>query len=114
MVRINLHRCIQLDDQALEAIIAHSKGTLLKLDLNSVDGLTEKSLKLLAESALNLVELDISFVREIDDFILKHFLDHLSALKRIYIYGNNRISDMCPSKSGVKVMGHEQGVVSFD
>ena len=87
---------------------------MLKLDLNSVDGLREKSLKALAENAPNLTDLDVSFVREIDDFLLKHFLDKLPSLKRISIYGNNRISDLCPSRLGVKVLGHEQGVVSFD
>lgn len=66
MVRINLARCHQLDDQAVEAILRHSGTSLLKLDLNSVDGLTaELGLKLLAESCPNLTELDVSFVREV-------------------------------------------------
>lgn len=63
MVRINICRCIQLDDQALEAIIRHSGKTLTKLDMNSVDQVTEQSLKLLAESLPYLSELDVSFVR---------------------------------------------------
>lgn len=62
-VRLNLCRCIQLDDQALEAIIRHSGKTLTKLDINSVDQVTEQSLKLLAESSPYLAELDVSFVR---------------------------------------------------
>lgn len=65
MVRLNLHRCIQLDDQALEAVIKHSGHSLVKLDLNSVDGIQEKGLKYLAENAPALTELDISFVREV-------------------------------------------------
>ena len=113
-VRLNLHRCIQLDDDGLIAIVKHSGATLLRLNVNSVDGLREKSLKMLAENAPNLTDLDVSFVREIDDFLLKHFLDNLSSLKRISIFGDNRISDLCPSKIGVKIHGHEQGVVSFD
>ena len=63
MVRININRCIQLDDQALEAIIRHSGKTLVKLDMNSVDQVTEQSLKALAESMPYLTELDVSFVR---------------------------------------------------
>lgn len=70
MVRINLHRCFQLDDQALEAIIAHSGQTVQKLDVNSVDGITEKSLNLLAKSAPNLTELDVSFVRDVSSTML--------------------------------------------
>ncbi|KAK9893450.1 RNI-like protein [Cystobasidium minutum MCA 4210] len=114
MVRISLHRCIQLDDQALEAVVKHSGHSLVKLDLNSVDGVREKGLKYLAENAPELTELDVSFVREIDDFLLKHFLDKLPALKKIFIYGNNRISDLCPQKAGVRIHGHEQGVVNFE
>lgn len=112
--RISLNRCIQLDDEALTAIIKHSGTSLLKLDLNSVDGVREAGLKLLGTSCPLLSELDISFVRETDDFLLKHLLDNLPSLKKISIYGNNRISDLCPSKAGVRVHGHEQGVVNFD
>lgn len=65
MVRLNLQRCIQLDDQAIEAVVRHSGQTLIKLDLNSVDGITEKGLKILGSGAPNLTELDISFVREV-------------------------------------------------
>ena len=114
MSQLNLNRCTQLDDQALEAIVAHSGHTLVTLDLNSVDGLTDKSLNALAEKALHLTDLDVSFVRAVDDFVLKHLLDELSSLQKIYIYGNNRVSDLCPTKAGVRIMGHEQGVATFE
>jgi DNA repair protein RAD7 len=65
MVRISLHRCIQLDDQALESVVKHSGHSLVRLDLNSVDGVREKGLKYLAENAPELTELDVSFVREV-------------------------------------------------
>jgi len=65
MVKISFHRCIQLDDQALEAVVKHSGHSLVRLDLNSVDGVREKGLKYLAENAPDLAELDISFVREV-------------------------------------------------
>lgn len=73
MVRLNLHRCTQLDDQALEAVINHSGKSLTKLDLNSVDAITEKGLKCLANHCPNLVELDVSFVREV--WWRKHMMD---------------------------------------
>lgn len=92
MIRLNLHRCIQLDDQALEAVIKHSGHSLTRLDLNSVDGLTEVGLRYLAENSPLLVELDISFVRQLDDFLLKHLLDHLPEIKKVSIYGNNRVT----------------------
>lgn len=63
---------------------------------------------------IKLIHREIIWLLQIDDFLLKHCLDKLPSLKKISIYGNNRISDLLPQKAGVRIHGHEQGVVSFD
>jgi DNA repair protein RAD7 len=64
LVRINLHRCREIKDDALKAIVEHSGATLRFLDVNSDDYLREEQLKAMAEGCPEMRELDLSFVRE--------------------------------------------------
>ncbi|GAA98017.1 uncharacterized protein L969DRAFT_46361 [Mixia osmundae IAM 14324] len=105
--RVNLHRCTDMEDEALDALVAHSGSTIEYLDLNSVDNLRELALMRLAKSCPKMIELDLSFVRDVDDFIVKAVLDNMPALTTFFVWGNNRVSDLCPTRSGVKVVGQE-------
>lgn len=53
------------------AILAHSGSKLKYLDLNSVDELRSDALESLAHQAVSLIDLDVSFVRDVDDFFIK-------------------------------------------
>jgi len=82
---LNLSRCIKIGNEALYSILDHSARTLKVLDL--------------------------SFVRDVDDFVIKSFLDHMELLKNLSVYGNNRVSDLCPMKKGVSIKGQERSIV---
>ncbi|KNZ51906.1 hypothetical protein VP01_376g7 [Puccinia sorghi] len=106
-----LSRCIKIGNEALYSILDHSARTLKVLDLNSVDELRAEALERLATEAVNLECLDLSFVRDVDDFVIKSFLDHMQMLKSLSVYGNNRVSDLCPMKKGVSIKGQERSIV---
>lgn len=111
LIYLNLSRCIKVGNEALFSILDHSAKTLTTLDLNSVDELRTEALERLAAETRNLESLDVSFVRDVDDFIIKAFLDHMINLKSISVYGNNRVSDLCPSRKGVTIKGQERAIV---
>ncbi|KAG0143777.1 hypothetical protein CROQUDRAFT_660863 [Cronartium quercuum f. sp. fusiforme G11] len=108
---LNLSRCIRVDNDGLFSILDHTGPTLKYLDLNSVDELRSEALERLSKEASSLIELDLSFVRDVDDFLIKACLDHMRNLKTIYVYGNNRVSDLCPNRKGVAIKGQERAIV---
>lgn len=68
---LDLGGCIELDDEAIQAVVAHSGRELKDLNLHSVDAkLTEVGLKAVAAGCPELRKLDLGFVRALDDFIL--------------------------------------------
>lgn len=69
--KLDLKGCLDLDDEAIQAVVAHSGRELRDLDLHSVDAkLTEVGLKAVASGCPELRKLDLGFVRALDDFIL--------------------------------------------
>lgn len=71
LTELRLARCIRLGDEALSALLDHSGPSLETLDLNSLDELRADGLKHLAEASPAMEHLDVSFVRDVDDFVLK-------------------------------------------
>jgi len=71
LVNLNLTRCVGIKDPGVQAILAHSGTTLETLNLNSLDELTQETFKLITEGeddiGCDLVELDVGFVRCIND-----------------------------------------------
>lgn len=106
LTTLNAHRCWDIDDAGVEAIIAHSGSTLRSLDLNSCDQITSAGLAHLTR-ATDLQILDLSMIRATDDFVLKDLLDRLPALQRIAVFGCNRVTDACPRRAGCVIAGQE-------
>lgn len=67
---LRMARCVRVGDAAMLAIIKHSGLSLRTLDLNSMDELREDGLKALADAS-GVTDIDVSFVRDVDDFTLK-------------------------------------------
>ena len=71
LVILNISRCVGIKDGGVQAILAHSGGSLESLSLNSLDELTQETFKLFLEEFGNvgkeLVELDVGFVRCVND-----------------------------------------------
>lgn len=93
LTHLNLNRCLQVEDDALDKIIDHSGQSLRVLELHSVDELGDDALKRLANGAPKLEYLDVSFVRAVDDFVVKELLDKAESLKLAFVHGCNRVTD---------------------
>lgn len=52
--KLDICRCLEIDDVAFEAILSHSGKSLVELDMNSVDKVTEKGIKSLIGSTPEL------------------------------------------------------------
>lgn len=98
LTHLNLHRCTLLENEAIEAVVAHSGHSLIELDLNSVDEIEELTLKVLAKGCKAMRVIDLSFVRSVDDFILKSMLEEMMDLKTVFVHGNNRVTDSFASR----------------
>lgn len=98
LTHLVLHRVLELENEAILAVIAHSGHSLKVLDLHSVDEVDETALMKLAEGCTGLVELDLSFVRATDNFVVKACLDHMPDLKKLFVHGNNRVTTDCPQR----------------
>lgn len=104
-----LDRMLKLDDSLMEPLLTHSGPDLVELSLNSVDGITDTGLEVLA-NAKNLTKLetlDLSFVRAVDDDSLDKICRNIDSLKKVSVFGCNRISDFFRSDR-VRIVGKEK------
>lgn len=104
---LNLSRCLELDDKALESILAYSAKTLKTLNLHSLDLLSSSGLEMIAGefkqdeqdktkkatekkpaiACKQLKQLDCSFVRSMDDYVLKKLSAVCSDLRELNVWG---------------------------
>ena len=106
---LHLDRMLKLDDSLVEPLLTHSGPDLVELSLNSVDGITDKGLEILsnAKNLPVLESLDLSFVRAVDDDSLDRICRNLPSLKKVSVFGCNRISDFLRSDR-VRIVGKEK------
>ena len=88
---LNLTRCVGIKDSGVQAALAHSGASLEVLNLNSLDELTQETFKLFlneqSQVGRDLVELDVSFVRCVNDDIvnqLSRACNDLRYMKVVY------------------------------
>lgn len=107
LTHVNFHRCLLIENEAIEAMLEHSGHSLRFVDLHSVDEIEDRVFYAIAEKCDQVEHLDVSFVRSIDNFVVKAFLDKMTALKILFVHGDNRVTDDCPQKRGVSIRGTE-------
>lgn len=96
---LNLHRLTSLQPSALSALLAHSAHSLEYLNLHSCDDLDADALvDMLAARARKVQILDVSFVRAVDNFVVRELLDRCEALRVLFLHGNNRVTSDVPRK----------------
>ncbi|ORY88973.1 hypothetical protein BCR35DRAFT_189676 [Leucosporidium creatinivorum] len=111
LTHLTLHRVCETDSEALKSIISHSGHSLRNLDLHSCDNIEEDGLNELAGGACpRLEEVDLSFVRMCDNFVIKRLLDECEALSKVFVHGCSRVTDDCVQKKGVSIRGLENCV----
>ncbi|GAA5973481.1 hypothetical protein JCM11641_006484 [Rhodosporidiobolus odoratus] len=110
---LNLHRAHEaLTPSSLTALLNHSGKSLKHLNLHSCDEILPESLEELAEKASGLEVLDVSFVRAVDNFVVKTLLDKCEGLRVLFVHGNNRVTSDVPRRAGVQLRGLENAVHS--
>lgn len=109
---LDLRKCIMLGDDALNAVIGHSHETLDELNINSLEELTKDALLSLSRCE-NLVKLDASWVRATDDEVLERFVNANLKLEQVIVWGDHRITECCPTRKGLRVVGREGDYVSL-
>ncbi|GAA5832805.1 hypothetical protein JCM11251_005771 [Rhodosporidiobolus azoricus] len=113
LTHLNVHRLHDaLSPESFSALLAHSGRSLAHLNLHSCDLLLPESVSELAEKAPELEVLDISFVRVVDNFVIKTLLDGCAKLKVMFVHGNNRVTSDVPKKAGVQIRGLENALHS--
>ncbi|KAI8144867.1 hypothetical protein BJV82DRAFT_512643, partial [Fennellomyces sp. T-0311] len=98
--RLNICRCVDVDDDALKAIVLHSNKTLKHVNLHSLDKLSAGGLEMLAGKFNDdvgaaacgvLSTLNCSFVRSMDDFVLKLLVDACTSLTLLNVWGCSQV-----------------------
>ncbi|KAJ3123359.1 hypothetical protein HK098_002001 [Nowakowskiella sp. JEL0407] len=98
LVSLNLYRNVNLKDDTLNTIVNLYGHSLRFLNINGLDELTPRSLMCLSKSNIaghpnKLEELDISWVRALDDDVFLEFVRNLSHLETIRVWGCNKLTE---------------------
>ncbi|GAA6012310.1 hypothetical protein JCM10207_002798 [Rhodosporidiobolus poonsookiae] len=110
---LNCHRLHDaLSPSVLDKILEHSGSSLRHLNLHSCDALLPELGAAVAGSAKELEVLDVSFIRAVDNFVVKEVLDGCDKLRVLFVHGNNRVTSDVPRKAGVQIRGLENAVHS--
>ncbi|KIO22723.1 hypothetical protein M407DRAFT_9788 [Tulasnella calospora MUT 4182] len=99
MRRVDFSRNHSLSGAALSALLAHFGAVLEDLNINSWKETPNETLMGMAQYLPQLVNLDMSWCREVDDYVIKSVLDGCPMLKSVKCHGCNRVTVNCPRKS---------------
>ncbi|KAF8061821.1 hypothetical protein FPV67DRAFT_297959 [Lyophyllum atratum] len=130
-----LSRNHELGSEALGALLNHSGERLEVLGINGWGGVSEDALRMVGRLAPELKKLDVGWVREVDDFVVKGWMEGegegegmvvdvpggkrkvrergrgCQRLREVKVWGCNKITARCPKKKGVSIYGVESHTV---
>lgn len=106
LTSINLENCVNLKDEALIAITEHSGAALEDLNIRGLDELTKDGLVTMARCE-KLLRLDVSWCRAMDDDVMEQLVKAAPKLNNVAVWGDHRLSECCPTRKGMKVVGRE-------
>ncbi|KAK7005945.1 Dna dependent atpase, partial [Favolaschia claudopus] len=90
LLRLDLSRNPELGTDALEAVVAHSAGTLQELNINGWKDVGEAAVNKLA-GVRDLRRLDVGWCRSVDDWTVKRILEGCKGLMELKVWGCNRV-----------------------
>lgn len=110
--RLDLARCLRVDDEALKEIVRHSHKTLKYLNLHSLDNITANGLEILAGTGegfgglgcTSLTHINFGFVRAMDNFVLKDLIDNCPQLQEILVHGCYQVWNLRHYISSIHVL----------
>ncbi|KAG9317975.1 RNI-like protein [Chiua virens] len=104
---LSLTRNRSLSSAAFTALLDHSAPFLTYLNLNGLGPISSEALGQLKDT-VDVHWLDMSWCRELDDFIMKDVMSNVSKLSEVRVWGCNRIRGTgWAGKRGLKVYGIE-------
>lgn len=103
---INFEGCVMLKDEAFTAAIDHSCATLDRLSIKGMDELTKDALMSLNKCE-GLSILDASWCRSMDDEVMEGLVTAAPKLSKVTVWGNHRLTECCPTRQGLKIIGRE-------
>ncbi|KAJ3166568.1 hypothetical protein HDU87_002073 [Geranomyces variabilis] len=104
---ISLARIVHLNDDVIIALVNRFGRELIKLNLNGLDELSERSLRALATGCPHVRDLDVSWIRNVDDFMLVELLANAPELASIRVYGCNKLTENLINKRILNSDGQE-------
>ncbi|EJU05901.1 RNI-like protein [Dacryopinax primogenitus] len=104
---LDISRNSELGDKALTALLDHSGAGLTHLNINQFKEASTEVLMQISDKAKRLQVVDVGFCRGVDDFVVKGLQDECGDLKEIKVYGCNHITENCPKKRGIRIVGIE-------
>lgn len=109
LLEINLSRCIQLTDASILKALNHSRESLVELNLNSVNDITNTLFKKLSRSLELplLTNWNLSFVRCVDDSTLAIISRICPSLSILEVYGNNKCTNNAITRNGLTIIGRQ-------
>lgn len=87
---VSLARNCTLSDATLTAVLAHSASSLVSLNLNGLGPISSESLGQL-KGLSDVRWLDMSWCRDLDDFIMKEVASSAPKLAEVRVWGCNRV-----------------------
>lgn len=114
--KFSCKRCIGFGDDALMAVIDQCRDTIVELDINSLqvitaEGTSNAFFKLKDEhrphKLLDLTQIDLGFVRCVDDRFITKLCNYAPNLESIEVWGNNKVTEYLKVPQGVKLIGRE-------
>ncbi|KAG6333302.1 hypothetical protein ID866_5789 [Astraeus odoratus] len=87
---LSLARNHELSDSTLTALLGHSGPVLTSLNINGLRSLTSEALASL-KCASGLKYLDLSWCREVDDFVMKDIVATMPKLEQVKVWGCSRV-----------------------
>ncbi|KAI8589578.1 hypothetical protein BDZ88DRAFT_417319 [Geranomyces variabilis] len=104
---VTLARIVHLNDDAIIALVNRFGRALMKLNLNGLDELSERSLRAIATGCPHVRDLDVSWIRNVDDFVLVELLANAPELALIRVYGCNKLTENLINKRTLNSDGKE-------
>lgn len=106
----NLRRCLQLGDMAIIELCLNKAGASLEtLNLNSMKGLSRESFASIA--CPKLKQLNVGFVRSVDDKIVEKLGEQNPKLEILEVYGDNLITHKANIRQGLTVIGRQSDTI---
>lgn len=97
--------CCALEDDALIPLLQTARH-LTTLRINGNDALTPRVFEVLATEAPPLEELDLGFVRCVDDQILSTLIQAMPTLRKVYVFGCFQVAHFTSQR--VTIVGRER------